>query len=581
MPQPLLLFLNRPKKARRPQRVRKPRSIQQPAHAIFIVMRQMRAPIISLVLIFTVSVSGFALIPGQDESGNATSMSVFDAFYFVLYTAATIGYGEIEPLTTAQRMWGSASILALVVGWAYALGVLLSLLQSATFQEALRFSRFRRKVQRLREPFVIVMGYGRAGAQVCQGLDQAGIRTVVLDKNPQRIADLAGAQLYADSPALVAGGADTGTLTAAGLHHPMCTAVVALTDEDDVNLAVAVASASLRPDLQIITRSIARLTTERLRDFSPTAIINPFDRFGEYLLLAMRRPHVYQLVAWLMSPEDSPLPRRPHHLEGGTWFVCGQGGFARHVSADLSASGMQVHLTDPNHVPLIRGAAGFIAGTPSDTVNLALAEHARGEDAEVFIAVRQRTDDNLEILRAIGADALFVPTDLIAAETLARVVTPIFWSFVEYAFEQSDEWGKTALTDLREACGHLTPARELVTISAAETPAVWRRLQRSTVTLRDLMRDPDDRTVMLTIRPLQLIRDDKVTQLPDLDEHLTVGDQLLLAGHGDALARLLPVLDNDVALTYVTTGQRVASSWIWRALTRQRAARLRRRRATS
>lgn len=230
MPHPLLHFLDRPTTRHKRPHTREPLSTRQPASAVFLVMRQMRTPLIGLILIFTVSVTGFVLIPGQDEAGNPTSMTVFEAFYFVLYTAATIGYGEIADLTTPQRMWTSASILALVVRWAYVLGMSLAVLQSPTFQEALRFSRFRRRVRRLREPFVSVMGYGKAGSQVCKGLDQAGARTVVIDKSPQRIADLATAPQYADSPALAAPGGTTGVRTAAGVRSRHCAAVVARTD---------------------------------------------------------------------------------------------------------------------------------------------------------------------------------------------------------------------------------------------------------------------------------------------------------------------------------------------------------------
>lgn len=576
MPNPLLPFLDRPEHPRdskTPYRTGTAHVRQRPPEAIFLAMRRMRAPIITLLLVITVSVAGFVLIPGVDEAGAPVRMTAFEAFYFVVYTAATIGYGEITPFTTAQRMWASASILALVVGWAYTLGVLLALLQSQTFQEAMHSSRFRRRVRRLKEPFVIVVGYGSAGSQVCHGLDAEGIRCVVLDKVPHRIAELSGAQVYADSPGLVADGSDYGALTAAGLRHPLCTAVVAVTDDDDANLAVAVSASSLRPDVQVIARSVARLTTARLSNFQPTVIINASDRFGEYLLLGMRRPHVYQLVAWLMSPEDTPLPRRPSKLEDGRWLVCGKGGFARHVTADLTAAGLDARVTDPDDIPDLGDAAGVVAGTPSDTVNLAIAEHARSVDPDVFIAVRQRTGVHLDVLRAIGADALFVPTDLIAAESLARLVTPVFWSFVEHAFTQDDAWGERVLTALQEACGARAPRRELVTVSNRDAPALVRALATRPVTIGDLLHDPDDYDLRIRAYPLQLVRGEVVIQVPALDEPLREGDQLLLVGHDRALGRLLHTLDNDTELAYVTTGERIPSTWLWKAWANHRAKR--------
>ena len=51
------------------------------------------------------------------------------------YTATTIGFGEIPyPFTYNQRMWVTISIYLTVIGWAYAIGSLLALLQDRAFR---------------------------------------------------------------------------------------------------------------------------------------------------------------------------------------------------------------------------------------------------------------------------------------------------------------------------------------------------------------------------------------------------------------------------------------------------------------
>ncbi|MDX6323765.1 MAG: voltage-gated potassium channel, partial [Nocardioidaceae bacterium] len=68
---------------------------------ILTVVRRMRVPLIVLILIFAISVLGLSLIPGHPRR-----MTLFEAFYFMSYTATTIGFGEIPyTLTPAQRMW--------------------------------------------------------------------------------------------------------------------------------------------------------------------------------------------------------------------------------------------------------------------------------------------------------------------------------------------------------------------------------------------------------------------------------------------------------------------------------------------
>lgn len=98
--------------------------------AIFLVLRRMRAPLIVLISLFAVSILGLTLMPGVDAEGKPWHMDPFEAFYFMSYTATTIGFGEIpHPFTTAQRAWVIVSIYLSVVAWAYAIGSVLALLQ--------------------------------------------------------------------------------------------------------------------------------------------------------------------------------------------------------------------------------------------------------------------------------------------------------------------------------------------------------------------------------------------------------------------------------------------------------------------
>src|ERR671917_460778 len=113
-------------------------SAAQASATIFLIMRRMRVPLIVLIIIFSVSVLGLTLIPGQDAEGNPWDMGFFDAIYVMSYTATTIGFGEIPyPFTYNQRMWVTISIYLTVVGWAYAIGSLLGLLQDRAFRSEL------------------------------------------------------------------------------------------------------------------------------------------------------------------------------------------------------------------------------------------------------------------------------------------------------------------------------------------------------------------------------------------------------------------------------------------------------------
>src|SRR3712207_1488615 len=140
-------------------------------------------------------------------------MGFFDAFYIMSYTATTIGFGEIPyPFTYNQRMWVTISIYLTVVGWAYAIGSLLALLQDRAFRQALALQRFTRKVARLADPFVLIAGYGRAVELLGMSMDMLGRQVVVLDRDADRIETLDLQPYHADIPGLVADARDPGHL---------------------------------------------------------------------------------------------------------------------------------------------------------------------------------------------------------------------------------------------------------------------------------------------------------------------------------------------------------------------------------
>ncbi|MGB8052578.1 MAG: ion channel, partial [Azonexus sp.] len=160
--------------------------------AFFLVLRRMRVPIIVVIVIYAISVFGLTLVPGIDADGKPTApLSFFHAFYFVSYTATTIGFGEIpNAFSDAQRMWVTISIYLTVVGWSYSIVTLIALLQDKGFQNTLTVNRFSRRVRLIKEPFYLICGCGETGNLICQTLDRTGHAFVVIEKNELRVQEL-------------------------------------------------------------------------------------------------------------------------------------------------------------------------------------------------------------------------------------------------------------------------------------------------------------------------------------------------------------------------------------------------------
>ncbi|MGI8458573.1 MAG: potassium channel family protein [Propionibacteriaceae bacterium] len=565
-------------------------SSAQASSTIFLVMRRMRVPLITLIVIFSVSVVGLTLIPGVDPEGRPARISLFDSFYFMSYTATTIGFGELPwPFTAAQRLWVTFTIYLSVVGWAYAIGSLLTLAQDRSFRQALARQRFAGKVARLREPFLLLAGYGRAGELLAKDFDALGTQLVVIDDSTERIDALELGSFRADIPGLVADAADPHHLSAAGLDHPCCAGVLALTNDDETNLAVTMTAALLRPDLPVVSRTVSVTFAERMRAFGTPRVVNPFDRFGEHLRLALSAPSSYQLLTWLEAGPGAPLPDRGRPPPEGRWVVCGYGRFGREVTKDLRGAALDVTIIEPSargdiEPGVIVGdasdpdvlaradvarAVGVVAGTDNDTTNLSLLAAARRLNPELFLAARQNRPTSAALFAAMRVDALLVPTEVVAHEVYAQLSTPLLWRFIQEMPAQGDRWAAELIGALRVNCGRELPALWKIRLDPTQAPALTGWLSDGKVVLGDLLRSPEDRERHLRAVPLLLLRDGDAVLSPDDETVLAPGDELLFAGEGSERRELESTMVVDSTAVYVLFDQHIPSSWVWRKLARR------------
>jgi voltage-gated potassium channel len=547
----------------------------------------MRAPLIILIVIFAASVLGLTLIPGRDADGQPWRMTFFDAFYFMSYTATTIGFGELpQAFTAAQRLWVLVTIYLTVVGWAYAIGSLLTLLQDRAFRQALAMRRFARTVTRLREPFLLIAGYGQTGRLLGRAFDDLGRRFVVVDVSADRIDTLDLESYHADVPGLAADARSPHHLGVAGLGHPRCEGVLALTDDDEANLAVTMVAALLRPELPVIARTVSPAIAHRMLAFGTPTVVNPFDRFGDHLRLALRAPASYQLMSWLEHGPGAERPQRGRPPVAGRWVVCGFGRFGRELTADLRAEGSQVTVVDPGatagddpsivvgdasdpdvmaRAELVQ-AVGFVAATDNDTTNLSLIAAARRINPELFVAARQNRSASAPLFAAMEVDSLLVPAEVTAHEVYAQLSTPLLWRFLQEMPTRGDAWAAWVVERLTRHCGrHLRTVWKVV-LTADAAPALRPWLASGDAKLGDLLRSPDDRDQQVHAVVLMVLRDSDCVLTPDDDFVLASGDQLLLAGWPSARRSLENTMVVSATMQYVVFGRDVPSSWVWRRL---------------
>jgi voltage-gated potassium channel len=387
----------------------------------------------------------------------------------------------------------------------------------------------------------------------------------------------------------VADAANPHHLSAAGLDHPFCAGVLALTNDDETNLAVTMTAALLRPELPVVSRTVSATIAERMQAFGTPAVVNPFDRFGEHLRLALHAPASYQLLTWLEAGPGAELPERGRPPTHGRWVMCGYGRFGREVTADLRAAGLEVTIIEPvergepepgvvvgdasEPAVLARAdlasAAGLVAGTDNDTTNLSMLVTARRLNPQLFLAARQNRPTSAALFEAMRVDALLVPTEVVAHEVYAQVSTPMLWRFIQEMPARGDQWAADLIQRLRDNCGRELPALWKVKLDREQAPALGDWLAEGRVVLGDLLRSPEDRERRLRVVPLLLRRDGEAVLTPDDETVLARDDELLFAGQGSERRELESTLVVESTGAYVLFDQHIPSSWVWRKLSRK------------
>ncbi len=562
-----------------------------------LIMRQMRAPVIILILGYSISILGMVLTPGIDDQGNPWHMSFFDAFYFVSYTATTIGFGEIPyALSNAQRTWALITIYLTVIAWFYSLGKIISLVQDPTFRQALKINQFTHQLSRIPDRFILICGFGETGHALASALTERYIHTVVIEKDIQLIQTLPLEDFKLVVPGITGDASNPEDLIRAGLQNPKCAAVIAATASDKTNLKIAVTSKLLNPEICVICRSELAEYERNMFSFGTDFVVNPFDTFANIFAMAMHSPSLHLLYDWLTGVPDTDLSN-PVYIKEGHWIICGFGRFGQSLYQQLLKSNIQVTVIDPSeskreeflnksenhendfiigtgfdaHTLTVAGvghAVGLVSGTDNDSNNLSIIMTAREINPDLFIVARHNKKTNEKLFIATQANIIMQPSEIIARKIRSLLLSPLMVAFLNKARKQDPTWANITISRIMGALGESIPNIWTLEVSPEEAKALCKTLQLGRIIrVGNLLQDPRQREQQIEAIPLLLKRNQKLLLMPTDDIAIKSEDQLLFCGTPSASRSMMWTLNDIHSLNYIMTYEETYDSSIWRKVT--------------
>jgi Trk K+ transport system NAD-binding subunit len=563
---------------------------------VWLTMRRMRTPLILLILVYSLSVFGMIVIPGQDEAGNIIHVGFLNAMYFVAIMATTIGFGEMPAaFTDAQRMYAFIILFPNVIAWLYSIGTIIALFVDPQFRAVMALSRFSRRVRRIRGDYYIVCGFGYTGRMIVNGLLKRGISAAIIEREQKIIQSMALNEDFAHLPAIVGSVTDMQLLDMAGLNPEItnCIGVIAITNKDHVNLTIAITSKLLRPELPVMARAETRRVVHNMASFGTDQAVDPYTIFAERFFLALKSPIKYLVQDWLISVPGTRL-REELKPPDGRWILAGVGRFGSRMAAKLDEAGVDYTVIDvhPDRVAerpgsvLGRGteaqtlmqagvmeAEGIIAGTGDDVDNLSIVMTALELKPDLFVVARQESPRNDKLFDASGAHLIARRSLIVARRILAVSTTPLLPVFNEHMVHQDESFARTVGRRLGEVLGGYSPALWTVHISGACAESMRAARKEGTkIRLEHLLvnaRTPTPESLPCVC--LLLERDSLRLFLPEPGQELLKGDRLLFAGRGAARREMVFSLTEPTALVSLATGRPQPRGAIMRRLARKRA----------
>lgn len=547
--------------------------------SLWIILYRMRLPFIVIIITYTIAITGLLMIEGVDDKGQPYSMTIFDAFYFITYTATTIGFGETPyAFTYTQKLWVSASIYITVLGWFYGIGTLVSLLQNKLFSQEIAKARFRRAVRNIKEKFIIILGYNQITSEIIKKAIDEGLRPVVIEKDENRANDLILENFTPSVPILLADVSNSKALEDAGIQLHNCKAIVSLFESETLNFRVALTSKLLNKNVTLAIKSTTKNHTENLQDLGVEIITDPFETIASEIDMAINAPNLLKLEKWIygIGALNTALPKFP----SGKYIVCGYGRMGYDIFKVLENNAMEAEFIEMNeqaaknfhddmkrHIIVanaddkevltqagIHDAVGIIAATNNDTTNLSILTTARKLKKDIITIARENELDDFSIFANADINHIFVPSNILIHKTTNALINPLSEIFIQKLPQQNEQWAAKLVRQLIEVIDE-SPLMFEMDINYHDANEITYQLNKKHEISLGLLRvSLRNRELKNNVIPLLLIRDNEVMLLPSWDVQLQKNDRILFACDSYAKHDMEYIAQNKYEFHYAYTG---------------------------
>lgn len=224
-------------------------------------------------------------------------LDIINSLYYTVITIATVGYGDISPITPLQKLFTVTLVMGGVGLVAYVFTLTMSVVTMAV-EEITSGSKMRRRLNATKNHFVLC-GYGRVGAAVFRELKKRNQMAIIIEKDKKIVEK----ELWEDPDVLAIPGdaTDEDILIDAGINRAR--GVIITTGDDVDNLFITLTAREIHPKAWIVARASKRENIKRLKRSGADRVISPETSGGEDIYFAAVEPTIMKLTMMHEVPE--------------------------------------------------------------------------------------------------------------------------------------------------------------------------------------------------------------------------------------------------------------------------------------
>ena len=238
------------------------------------LFKKLAPPVIILLTIMSVGIIGYSIIEGWP---------LLDSVYMVVITLFAVGYQEAQPLTEQGKMFTIFLIFIGVGAAIYVAGQIIEIIVEGQVLGIRRRKKMEKALKNMKDHFIIC-GFGRVGHQVGKEFDNANIKYVIINNNPEHTKQYEQQNILH----IIGDATSDEKLLEAGIKNAR--GLIACSDSDVANVYITLSARELNKELLIVARASNVDTEGKLKISGANRVLSPSFISGKRMANWATRP---------------------------------------------------------------------------------------------------------------------------------------------------------------------------------------------------------------------------------------------------------------------------------------------------